>query len=137
MGRDLNELASYFLPKAQALLDACAAADCPVRVVDTGRTPQEQTIKLAQGVSWIPVSKHEPQPPEGKSEAIDIVPLSVLEENKPNWDPGHPDWKKIGAIGKSLGLRWGGDWVSHPDPSHFEYVHPPAQIQTDPELSTT
>ena len=125
MGRDLAELASYFEPLASALIDNCNAAGVPVRIVDTGRTPTEQEQKLVQGVSWVSVSKHEPQPPEGKSEAIDIVPMSVLSEHKPDWDPGHPDWQKIGPIGEALGLRWGGRWVHHPDVSHFEYVHAP------------
>jgi peptidoglycan LD-endopeptidase CwlK len=123
MGKDLSELASYFRPLAQRLIVECDGAGVPVRIVDTGRTETEQEQKLAQGVSWVPRSKHEPQPPEMLSEAIDVVPLSILEENKPNWDPDHPDWQKIGQIGMDLGLRWGGSWVQHPDPSHFEYKH--------------
>ena len=137
MGKDLSELASYFSPLAQALIDACAAADVPVRVVDTGRTPLEQEAKLAQGVSWTSHSKHEPQPPEQKSEAIDVVPEAILTEHKPDWDPSSSLWLKIGEIGKGLGLHWGGDWKHHSDPSHFEYIHPTPQILTDPELSTT
>lgn len=124
MGRDLQELASYMLPLAVELIRQCGEAGVDVRIVDTGRTPSEQEQKLAQGVSWVSRSKHEPQPPEGKSEAIDIVPMSVLAENKPDWDPQHPDWQKIGPIGEALGLRWGGRWKGHPDPSHFEYVNP-------------
>lgn len=123
MGKDLNELASYFLPLAQELLDKCAVAGVPCRVIDTGRTTQEQAIKLAEGVSWVSKSKHEPQPPEMKSEAIDIAPQAVLEENKANWDPTNPLWQEIGGIGKELGLRWGGDWKVK-DMGHFEYVHP-------------
>ena len=125
MGKDLNELASYFLPQAQALLDACAAVGIPCRVVDTGRTASEQVTKLEQQVSWTAYSKHEPQAPEGKSEAIDIVPLTILGEHKPNWDRTSPLWLRIGLIGESLGMKWGGRWLLHPDYSHFEYVHPP------------
>ena len=32
------------------------------------------------------------------------------------------DWNKLGALGKSVGLTWGGDWVSFPDRPHFEYT---------------
>lgn len=117
MGKSLDELTSYFKPLAQQLLVECDAINVPVRIVDTGRTPEEQEAKLAAGVSWIPRSKHE------IGEAIDIVPLSILSEHKPDWDPSHPDWIKIGEVGKKLGLRWGGDWEHHPDPSHFEYIH--------------
>lgn len=117
MGKSLDELTDYFRPLAEQLIQNCEADGVPVRIVDTGRTAAEQAQKLAQGVSWVPKSKHE------IGEAIDIVPLSVLSENKPDWDPGHPDWDKIGSVGKVLGLRWGGDWEHHPDPSHFEYIH--------------
>jgi hypothetical protein len=141
MGNSLDELASYFRPQAQELLDDCATIGIPCRVVDTGRTPTEQEAKLAQGVSWTSHSKHEPQPPEGKSEAIDIVPEAILEEHKSDWDPSNPLWLKIGEIGERLGMEWGGRWVhvngGKGDPSHFQYVPQPAQILTDTELSTT
>ena len=107
-----------------SLLSACAKAGVPCRVIDTGRTPAEQLVKLQQGVSWTPRSKHEPQPPEGKSEAIDICPLAILQEHKADWDPTLSLWSQIGKIGEGLGLKWGGSWITNPDPSHFEYIHP-------------
>ena len=124
MGKSLDELASYFLPLAQELLTNCEGMGIPCRVIDTGRTLTEQTEKLNQGVSWTNNSKHLSQPPEGKSEAIDICPIAILEENKRDWDPSSPLWGKIGGIGEALGLRWGGRFQHHPDPSHFEYIHP-------------
>jgi hypothetical protein len=141
VGRDLNALASYFLPRARAFIADCAATGVPVRVVDTDRTRSEQQTKLAQGVSWTTYSKHEPQPPEQKSEALDVVPKAILEEHKPNWDPDNPLWLKIGEIGEAHGMEWGGRWKhvnnGKGDPSHFQYKRPPAQVLTDPELSTT
>jgi hypothetical protein len=141
MGKDINELASYFRTPFVAFLATCSVADVPVRVVDTGRTSSEQEAKLAQGVSWTSHSKHEPQPPEGLSEAGDVVPEAILEEHKANWDPTNPLWLKIGQIGESFGFEWGGRWThlngGKGDPSHFQYIHPPAQVMTDPELSTT
>jgi len=81
---------------------------------------------------------HLPQPPEGKSKAIDIVPLSILSEHKPDWDPEHPDWQKIGPIGEKLGLEWGGRWEHHPDPSHFQdNYEPPANTVMDDVTNTT
>lgn len=137
MGNSLDELASYFRPLAENLIGLCSSAGVPVRIVDTGRTPEEQEQKLAQGVSWVSRSKHEPQPPEMKSEAIDLVPIEILSEHKSDWDPNNTLWQRIGVIGESIGLRWGGSWTAHRDPSHFEYIHPAPQILTDPELSTT
>lgn len=133
MPNSFNDAASYFRPLAEALLQKCAEQGVPCRIVDIIRTPEQQAQKIKDGVSWTSNSKHEPQPPEMKSEAIDIVPLSVRSEHKPNWSPKHPDWQKIGAIGKALGLRWGGDWKhlnnGTGDPSHFEYIHKPQQTQ--------
>lgn len=31
-------------------------------------------------------------------------------------------WKRVGAIGKSLGLEWGGDWKDFKDYPHFQYT---------------
>lgn len=47
--------------------------------------------------------------------------VAVLKNGKPTWPNDVALWKRIGAIGKSIGpLRWGGDW-STPDYPHFEY----------------
>lgn len=41
-----------------------------------------------------------------------------------NWDIHHRHWKRVGEIGKSLGLNWGGDWTSIKDYPHFELPTP-------------
>jgi D-alanyl-D-alanine carboxypeptidase-like protein len=137
MGKDLNELASYMLPLVQQLLAECQAVcdteSTTCEIVDTGRTPAEQVQKLAAGVSWTSHSKHEPQPPEGKSEAIDIAPRSYMLMK--GWNPSGPLWSTFGEIGERVGLHWGGRFP-RPDPGHFQYVHPSAQVLTDPDLST-
>ncbi len=139
MGKSLDELTSYFRPLAEQLLSQCKAVDIPCRVVDTGRTPSEQVQKLLQKVSWTSLSKHLPQPPEMKSEAVDIVPEAILEEHKPNWDVTSPLWTTIGVIGEDVGLEWGGRWThinnGNGDPSHFQYIHLKA-MAADPEELT-
>jgi peptidoglycan L-alanyl-D-glutamate endopeptidase CwlK len=147
MTNTLNDAASYFRPLCEELLQRCAKIGVPCRIVDIIRDEAQQKQKLADGLSWTPHSKHLPQPPEEKSEAIDIVPLSVLSEHKPDWDPTHPDWQRIGEVGKGLGLRWGGDFPpfidangeehSRHDPSHFEYVHKPTEPGAMEDLTNT
>jgi hypothetical protein len=129
MGKDIDELASYFKPIALQLIQNCVAAGITVAIIDTGRTPAEQSVKIQQGVSWTLMSKHEPQPPEMKSEAIDIAPVSLLPTKL--WSPNSPLWDQLGVIGKKLGLRWGGDWPKPKrDPSHFEYIHQHSNYET-------
>jgi hypothetical protein len=128
MGRDLSELASYMLPLAEQLIEQATAAGLDPVVIDTGRTPAQQEQKIADGVSWVVKSMHEPQPPEMKSEAIDVAPRAVL--SRKGWDPSSPLWPELGEIGESLGLQWGGRWSHHPDPSHFQFRHPPEIVET-------
>lgn len=49
--------------------------------------------------------------------AADIV---FKENGKWSWDLKH-DWKKLGEIGKSLGLEWGGSWKKLKDMPHFQF----------------
>src|SRR5712664_1861134 len=118
MGKDLSALASYFRPQVDEFLGACEAAGILLTVIDVDRTPAEQQQKLADGVSWTTHSKHLPQPPEGKSEAIDVCPTVYLSQK--GWGPGGPLWAQIGAIGEKIGMRWGGRFP-HPDLGHLEF----------------
>ncbi|OVE82335.1 hypothetical protein BVY03_01090, partial [bacterium K02(2017)] len=52
--------------------------------------------------------------------AVDIVFYN--KNGEPSWSENH-DWGQLGAIGKQVGLKWGGDFKSISDRSHLEY-HP-------------
>lgn len=118
MSRALDDLSPTFKPLAMALLARLVEARIPVLIVDTLRTAEEQAGNLARGVSWVTHSKHQ----DGL--AIDIVPYEIYTANpggdKLLWNNSHPLWQEIGTIGKSLGLRWGGEWRVR-DLGHFEY----------------
>ena len=59
-------------------------------------------------------SRHLPNA-DGKSEAVDIF---ILRKGTAIWDGDDPAYQVAGAIGKSLGLIWGGNWGW--DAGHFE-----------------
>jgi peptidoglycan L-alanyl-D-glutamate endopeptidase CwlK len=122
MGNSIDELASYMQPLCTQFLAAAQAAGIECFLVDTGRTQGEQQTKLSQGVSWTQNSRHLPQPPEMKSEAFDVVPKAYM--SMKNWNPYGDYWDKLGEIGKGLGLKWGGDWIGHRDPGHFQWQGP-------------
>jgi D-alanyl-D-alanine carboxypeptidase-like protein len=119
MGKSLDALDSTFRPQVDDFLGRCDAEGIPLTVIDTDRTEEEQQQKLAQGVSWTQHSLHLPQPPEGKSKAIDVCPTVYLTVK--NWNPTGDLWSKIGSIGEQCGMFWGGRWSSHPDPGHFQF----------------
>lgn len=123
MSRALDDLSPAFRLKAFELIARCAEVGVPVMIIDTLRTPEEQAENLRRGVSWTLRSKHLPQPPLGRSLAIDVCPYDVFQLHGPDklkWDGNDPVWQTIGRIGEGLGLRWGGRWKRTPDLGHFE-----------------
>lgn len=48
--------------------------------------------------------------------AFDVV---EMKNGKGLWE--NPNWARIGALGKSFGFKWGGDFKSFLDRPHFEY----------------
>lgn len=120
MSRRLDDLSPRFRPLAMELLARTVEAGIPVVIVDTLRTPEEHAANLARGVSWTTHSKHL------DGDAIDICPYAIYDAHGPDkllWDAGDPIWTKLGALGESLGLRWGARWAQK-DMGHFEYVAP-------------
>jgi len=60
--------------------------------------------------------------------AFDVAPLN--DEGEPHWPNDNSLWSNIGNIGKSLGLKWGGDFSNRKDYSHFEANTPLADLLT-------
>jgi len=131
--RDLNDLDPRLRPLADSLIAACEAAGCPVTVITTLRSLPEQEHAVAIGVSWTLNSKHLPQPPSGKSLALDLCPTEYL--TMKNWNPDGPLWWVIAQAAVALGLRSGMDWKDRGlppvgqtrpswDPGHSEWVTP-------------
>lgn len=116
-------VATGFLPeaaqKAEELRAMAEAEGIRLRITSTFRTRDEQAQLYAQGrttpgsiVTNAPpgTSRHE------SGRAFDVVPLNV--EGQPEW--GSPQWERVGAMGRSLGLEWGGDWKTFKDRPHFQ-----------------
>jgi hypothetical protein len=129
--RNLNDLDARLRPLADQWIAACEALGVPVTIITTLRTSVEQHHAVETGVSWTLHSKHLPQPPEGKSLAIDLCPTELLTEK--GWAPASPLWWTLARCALDLGLRSGMDWhgVGLPlvgqvrpswDPGHAEYV---------------
>lgn len=147
--KDVSALQPMTAMKVRNMLKKCEEADLPVVVIETVRTLETQLLYYLQGrldvknnkmianeynimrkkfglwevpsndalfkqVTWTFMSNHF----DGK--AVDIAPLK---DGKPWWNAPDEVWNKMGAIGKSCGLHWGGDWPEpKKDKPHFEDI---------------
>ncbi len=119
MSRKLDDLSPVFRPLAVEFLARCVEEGICVVIVDTLRTEAEQQENLRKGVSWTNKSKHL------TGDAIDIVPYAQYAahgEKKVLWDAEDPLWARLGKIGESCGMKWGGRFgpPAKPDYGHFE-----------------
>lgn len=116
----LAELQESVRPLAENLLRLSADAGIPLKVVSTYRSPEaQQALKESgRGVTnaGALLSYH------NHRLALDVVPFEYL--SMPDWNPSGPLWQRVGAIGKSVGLSWGGDWVKK-DLPHFQLTGAP------------
>ncbi len=127
--RNLDDLDSRFRPIAESVIADCLSAGVPVTIITTLRSSAEQAHAVATGVSWTLHSLHLPQPPDGKSLALDLAVTEYLAMK--NWNPVGEKWWVIARSAVARGLRSGMDWHSvglpptgttRPswDPSHME-----------------
>ena len=132
--RNLDDLHPDLKPICQAWLDKCHAQQINARVIETWRSAQEQdrlfaigrdasgnvigkTITKARGGQ----SKHNVTLNDGTpaSKAFDFVIISA--DGTCNWNPATPQWQAAVAIGKAMGLHWGGDFPANQyDADHFQ-----------------
>lgn len=109
---EMKELAFKLLKKAEE-------AGLSVIFYDGWRDTQEQLKNIAKGTSFVknPLNSMHPW-----GAAVDIVFKNAA--GLPSWpNPDIPEnmkkWKKLGEIGESLGLTWGGRWKNFDGP-HFQ-----------------
>jgi hypothetical protein len=112
---DLEALHPYFRDKVVQLIANCKAKGIELAVVETYRTVAKQNEYKQLGRIYTRStggrSKHQ------YGLAIDVVPII---DSVASWH-NESVWRKVGAIGEKLGLRWGGRWRHPYDPGHFEW----------------
>lgn len=119
-----------------ALLEACRAEGIPLTLTSTLRTPAEQDALYAQGrmpldavnslrsIAGLGPITHEANrivtttrsSAHMEGRAFDVA---VLKDGAIDWSATSL-YERAGAIGKRLGLRWGGDFKRLRDLCHFE-----------------
>lgn len=117
----LDELEPVVAARARLLLEKAAAEGIVLKITQGFRTPESQAALYAQGRSTSgDVVTHAPS---GYSwheyrRAFDVAIVSFQGDQTPN-DLYDGPWDRVGELGESVGLEWGGHW-KHPDRPHFQ-----------------
>lgn len=127
--RSLDDLQPQVRAMAEQLLAQCAAAGIPLTVTFTRRSMATQAALYAQGRTCAGCIVTNARPGHSFHNfglALDVVPTELL--RLPRWGDtpahqAHTDalWAKVGTIGKALGFRWGGEFITIRDRPHFEW----------------
>jgi len=118
--RGIEHLHPKMRAKAEELLKICGEKGMPLLITETFRTTAEQDALYAQGrtapgniVTNAKGSSYQSGHQWGV--AFDFCRNVKGKE----WDDSDGFFLKVGVLGKSIGLAWGGDWKT-PDKPHLE-----------------
>lgn len=115
----------YLHPKvaelANKLVGECENQGLKIKITDTLRTGSEQNALYAKGRTK-PGSKvtnaRYPQSNHNWGIAFDFC----RNDGAGAFNESGNFFHKVGQVGKSIGLSWGGDWTSFKDKPHFEFT---------------
>ena len=126
--RRLEDLHPAIQPLAAKLVKECRKEGIDLLIYATYRSKEEQVKLYAIGrtkdlgkspVTWTLASRHTEEFEDGTpaSTAFDCVPMLM---GKCMWSSSQL-YKRVGEIGKKIGLSWGGDWgAKRKDSPHFQ-----------------
>ena len=113
---DLSSLHPYFRDQVLKLIAKCKSKGIELAIVETYRTHAKQHEYKTMGGDYTTAKAGQSRHQYGL--AVDVVPIV---KSKPVWNSASL-WRKIGAAGEKLGMRWGGRWRNPYDPGHFEWT---------------
>jgi peptidoglycan LD-endopeptidase CwlK len=109
--RDLNQLYPYIKYLAEKLIEEAKKIGITINVTQTYRSTTYQNSLYAEGRTTKGVVVTNCKGGTSPHEFHIAFDICIIENGKAVWS--NPDkYNKVGAIGRSLGLIWGGDWDS-------------------------
>jgi peptidoglycan LD-endopeptidase CwlK len=117
MDRRIESLTPQTQELCRKLIAACADAGVPIIITSTLRTAAEQDRLYAQGRTApgpIVTKLKGGQGIHETGQAFDVMPVNG------GYNAPTSVWNKIGQLGESIGLEWGGNWKSFKDLPHFQ-----------------
>lgn len=120
--RSLDDLHPILKEKAIEFKELCLNVGITILIYCTWRDQESQDKAFKEGKSKLkfPNSKHNFIDSEGRrsAKAFDCVPMRG---KTAQWNDV-TSYAKMGEIGKSIGLRWGGEFKGFSDKPHFEIL---------------
>lgn len=117
--RNIKTLLPAAQDKARDFMEALQAAGINAKIISGHRTYAEQGELYAQGRTK-PGSIVTNAKPGYSNHNFGVAWDIGIFTEEGKYLPESPLYAKAGAIGKAMGLAWGGDWKSFPDRPHFE-----------------
>lgn len=106
--------------KMQELKATCKALGYNIKITECYRTVEEQNALYAQGRYTAGKIVTNAKGNDYSSMHQWGVAFDFCRDGGKPYDNSDGFFQKVGAIGKSLGLEWGGDWKSIKDMPHFQ-----------------
>lgn len=116
---------------AKKLITECLKNNIPVQITSGYRTLTEQDKLYQQGRGSegdLVTGAKAGMSHHNWGLAFDVAPINA--KGDPYWPDDMSIWNQIGTIGKSVGLKWGGDFNKRKDYPHFEANTPLADLLT-------
>lgn len=110
-------------PYARSLILKAAAAGITIEILSGNRTYAEQDELFQKGRRGIAGEKVVTNARGGHSNHNFGIAFDIGVFENSGYIPESPQYKAVAALGKEMGLSWGGDWKSIQDEPHFE-LHP-------------
>lgn len=121
--RSFNDLYPPVAERARQLVEKCREIEIEIVITSTYRDYEAQERLYVQGRTLpgqIVTYNKAGSSWHNWNRAFDFVPIL---NGKPVWSIRGYDkdvYMKVGQIGESLGLEWGGSWPRHPEYEHFQ-----------------
>lgn len=119
--RNINDLHPYVAGLCRKLISECKKQGIELLVTSTYRDAESQNWLYAQGRTRAGAKVTNAKAGYSFHNfklAFDIVPIVG---GKAMWNDLRT-FRRVGEIGKSLGLEWAGDWKSFPELAHFQWT---------------
>ena len=110
---DIGVLYPPFAHKIKTLIACAKEEGLSISVYETYRSPERQKHLFIKGVTTLQ---------QNSMHQYGVAADLMFENTRSVVDMPEQNWRQLGALGRTLGLYWGGDWEDFKDYPHFQLI---------------